>query len=437
MTAPAIRVEKLSKQYQLGGPQGVYQYRTLREAVTDAALAPVRRLKGLDRARAAAPAVWALKDVDFEIQPGEVVGIIGRNGAGKSTLLKVLSRITEPTSGRAVIHGRIASLLEVGTGFHPELSGRENVYLNGAILGMSRREIEGKFDDIVQFAEVEQFVDTAVKRYSSGMYLRLAFAVAAHLEPEILVVDEVLAVGDASFQDKCMGKMGEVAHQGRTVLFVSHNMSSITALCGRALWMHQGQVAGDGEPLKIVHRYLESVFSQTKAAEGFTSLEERKDRKGDGRMRLTHVRLLDARGNPVPYFESGQEVQFAIGYRSKKESILDSVTIGFTLLNERQQFISYCQNDVAQGAFRGIEPSGEFRCRIPKLPLMPGRYTLSIACKSGVVAADGVYNACEFEVVEGEFFPTRLLPTPGYGDVLFEQDWTVQSGALIPQEALA
>ncbi|HEY8504719.1 MAG TPA: ABC transporter ATP-binding protein, partial [Gemmataceae bacterium] len=230
---PAIRVENLSKQYRLGETLGS-PYQTLRDALAEAAKAPLRRLFRRDRPGVGGGArghFWALKDVSFEVKPGEVVGVIGRNGAGKSTLLKVLSRITEPTAGRAEIRGRVGSLLEVGTGFHPELTGRENIYLNGSILGMNRREIARKFDEIVAFSEIEKFLDTPVKRYSSGMYVRLAFAVAAHLEPEILIVDEVLAVGDAAFQKKCLGKMQDVTKDGRTVVFVSHNLGALQHIC--------------------------------------------------------------------------------------------------------------------------------------------------------------------------------------------------------------
>jgi len=262
MTEIALRVENLSKEYRIGGRQE--QYRTLRDTLTDAFTSPFRRAGRLLRGQSGGAAgltqrFWALKDVSFEVRRGEVVGIIGRNGAGKSTLLKTLSRITEPSSGRAEIYGRVGSLLEVGTGFHPELTGRDNIYLNGAILGMGRAEIERKFDEIVDFAEVEQFIDTPVKHYSSGMYLRLAFAVAAHLEPEILIVDEVLAVGDAAFQKKCLGKMGEVASQGRTVLFVSHNMTAIQSLCDRVVWLHQGQIVADGPTGQVISKYLQTA----------------------------------------------------------------------------------------------------------------------------------------------------------------------------------
>jgi lipopolysaccharide transport system ATP-binding protein len=253
----AIRCEGIDKQYRIGQRES---YRALRDTVTDAVTAPFRRVRAAWQGGAGRPSngtstIWALKDVSFEVRVGEVVGIIGRNGAGKSTLLKILSRITKPTRGWAEIQGRVGSLLEVGTGFHPELTGRENVYLNGAILGMKKAEIARKFDEIVAFAEVEQFIDTPVKRYSSGMYMRLAFAVAAHLDTEILLVDEVLAVGDAQFQKRCLGKMGDVATRGRTVLFVSHNMGSITRLCGNAIWIDRGVVRLQGKSSEVVSAY--------------------------------------------------------------------------------------------------------------------------------------------------------------------------------------
>ena len=260
----AIRVENLSKSYRIGH-QSKAGYRTLRESIMDSCAAPFRRFgRAVNRsphpasvaARPSPDEFWALKDVSFEVQPGEVVGIIGRNGAGKSTLLKILSRIVEPTTGRAEVRGRLGSLLEVGTGFHPELTGRENIYLNGSILGMTRKEIDREFDAIVAFSEIERFLDTAVKRYSSGMYVRLAFAVAAHLNPEILIVDEVLAVGDAQFQNKCVGKMRDVAATGRTVLLVTHNMTAIQNLCSRAVWLNQGLVAGDAPVNAVVSDYL-------------------------------------------------------------------------------------------------------------------------------------------------------------------------------------
>jgi len=256
MSKPAIRVEGLSKRYLIGKRE---RYRTIRDTITDGLCSVARGVRGKGRRDGAdeeASEFWALRDVSFEVQPGEVVGVIGRNGAGKSTLLKILSRVTEPTLGFAEIHGRVGSLLEVGTGFHPELTGRENIYLNGAILGMKRAEISAKFDEILAFAEVERFIDTPVKHYSSGMHLRLAFSVAAHLEPEILLVDEVLAVGDAEFQNKCLGKMGNVAREGRTILFVSHNLTAVRSLCSSALLLSDGRIGLSGDVNHVADHYL-------------------------------------------------------------------------------------------------------------------------------------------------------------------------------------
>jgi lipopolysaccharide transport system ATP-binding protein len=258
---PIIKVEHLSKQYHIGAraTQGrAVRYVTLRESLVEALRAPFRRLWGDERP--SAETIWALNDVSFTVMPGEVIGIIGRSGSGKSTLLKVLSRVTEPTSGRVELYGRVTSLLEVGTGFHPDLTGRENIYLNGAILGMRRREIEQKFDEIVAFAEVERFLDTPVKHYSSGMYLRLAFAVGAHLNPDILIVDEVLAVGDASFQLKCLGKLDEVTRDGRTVVLVSHDMSTIAQTCHSAVLLQEGRVDRIGLAKEVVDYYLYNVL---------------------------------------------------------------------------------------------------------------------------------------------------------------------------------
>ena len=304
MSNIAIAVEHVSKRYRLGGRP---KYRTLRDSVSDAFTAPFWRRKPKDEAE---ETFWALDDVSFSIEHGEVLGIIGRNGAGKSTLLKVLSRITEPTKGEVRVHGRVASLLEVGTGFHPELSGRDNIFLNGAILGMKKAEIRRKFDEIVSFAEVEKFIDTPVKHYSSGMYVRLAFAVAAHLEPEILVIDEVLAVGDAQFQKKCLGKIGDVARHGRTVLFVSHNMAPIKQLCSRALVMRKGELVCDSDADSGIEFYIQSAGTVD-----INTILDRKEREGNGRIRFTGVDLADEFGEKDTVLRSGEDCQMILHYQ--------------------------------------------------------------------------------------------------------------------------
>jgi lipopolysaccharide transport system ATP-binding protein len=339
MSDIAITVSGLGKRYRIGAQQ--MMYRTLREKLNDAAMAPFRSARravsGKGKAESGkpqtangngngngngaalsasrlSPSIWALKDVSFEIKRGEVVGIIGRNGAGKSTLLKILSRITEPTEGYADINGRIASLLEVGTGFHPELTGRENIFLNGSILGMKRAEIIKKFDEIVAFSEIDKFIDTAVKYYSSGMYVRLAFAVAAHLDPEILLVDEVLAVGDVGFQEKCLGKIGDVAKQGRTVLFVSHNLGAIQRLCGDAILIDRGQIEARGKPVEIAHHYLGLM----------------KEAPINDKTRLwMDVRILDVNGNPTMVWKFGQPLVLEVLVSSPAVLRHPSVDIGF------------------------------------------------------------------------------------------------------------
>jgi len=305
----SIAIEDLGKRYIIGHQSAKGD--GLRHAIENAVRAPIRFLKSVRRRnRETMEEFWALRDVNLEIKEGEVVGIIGRNGAGKSTLLKILSRITEPTKGRIRMRGRVSSLLEVGTGFHPELTGRENIFLNGAILGMGRAEIIRKFDEIVAFSGVEKFLDTPVKRYSSGMYVRLAFAVAAHLEPEILIVDEVLAVGDSEFQKKCLDKMDDVGHGGRTILFVSHNMQAITRLCGRAILLEQGQVRMDGAPLRVTHAYLKSS-ANLMAVREWTDLTQA---PGDDVIRLCAVRAIAESGEPTETFDIRHPVGIELEY---------------------------------------------------------------------------------------------------------------------------
>lgn len=372
----AVRAEGLGKRYFIGKERAAYN--TLRDHLADVLAAPFRRAVKLIRGHATGAAgldteLWALKDVSFEVRKGEVVGIIGSNGAGKSTLLKVLSRITEPTKGFAEIVGRLGSLLEVGTGFHQELTGRENIYLNGAILGMRKSEIEAKFDEIISFSEIERFLDTPVKHYSSGMYVRLAFAVAAHLEPEILVIDEVLSVGDASFQRKCLGKIGEVASSGRTVLFVSHNMGAVRRLCERVIWLEHGQIRKTGLPGAIIAEYLasDSELSGSRVwDQGFAN-------PGVQDFRLHSICVRTANGACVGEIEAQEP--FVVEIRYEVLHPLPVSRVGF-LLSTADGVILFDSYDTDVEGFALPRAPGAYvsRCEIPGHLLGPGRYLLSV-----------------------------------------------------------
>ena len=377
MSSPVIRVEGLSKRYRIGAIQG---YKTFREAIVDAATAPFRHLRRIltststmSHQPSANNYIWALKDVSFEVKKGEVVGIIGRNGAGKTTLLKILSRITEPTKGRVELRGRVGSLLEVGTGFHPELTGRENIYLNGAILGMKRAEIKKKFDKIVAFAEIEKFIDTPVKRYSSGMYVRLAFAVAAHLEPEILLVDEVLAVGDASFQKKCLGKMGDVAKEGRTVLFVSHNMGAINRLCKRTIWLNEGRIVIDGVTEEVVSKYLTSTASM----EGQYVWEEGISNVGVDEIKIFSVKVFNNDSRVSSTIDVRKPFIIEIHYRIYKP--LQYCRVGF-LLTTADGIPVFEAYDSDNEQYAGPREIGDYliKCEIPPYLLNAGRYIVTL-----------------------------------------------------------
>jgi len=413
---PIIRVQDLSKLYFLGGPTAAYS--TLRESLMNVA----RRPLGFLRRPAEPQTLWALKDVSFEVEPGDVVGIIGRNGAGKSTLLKILSRITEPTSGRVELYGRVASLLEVGTGFHPELTGRENIFLNGSILGMTRKEIEAKFDEIAAFAELEKFLDTPVKRYSSGMYVRLAFAVAAHLEPEVLIVDEILAVGDASFQKKCLGRMRDVASTGRTVLFVSHNMAAVSSLCSKAMVLWEGKVEYPlGNVEDAVQSYLTQVHQITK-----TKLADRNDRTGDGRMRMKHFGSFDDDGNELEYLATGQDVEFRIYYSTVAPNV-KNIVVGIGITSNTGAFVSLLSSELVGHPVESIGEEGFFSCKVTKLPLAPGSYTVSLIIRSSETIIDWIQQAATIVVEPGDFFGTGRLPPSSHGGVLLEQEWSAVS----------
>jgi lipopolysaccharide transport system ATP-binding protein len=360
---------------------------------------------------------WALKDISLEIKKGEVIGLIGGNGAGKSTLLKILSRITEPTSGFADIHGRIASLLEVGTGFHGELSGRENIYLNGAILGMKRAEIARQFDSIVEFAEIGPFVDTAVKHYSSGMYVRLAFAVAAHLQPEILLVDEVLAVGDIAFQRKCLGKMDQVAKDGRTIIFVSHNMAAVEGLCASAYMLAEGRVVMRGTTTDVISRYLSSS-----AALSSVPLEHRTDRGGDQKLTFTDIQLLTDNGTPTAVVQSGKDVEFSVGYRADGIDIRN-VEMSIDIFAQGGQCMIILNNEMRGIGFASAPARGRFRCRVERFPLAPGQYLITLFCRVNGTISDWVQQAALLTVEGGDFFGSGRLPAPTHGGVLVPQEW--------------
>ena len=412
---PAIRVAGLSKRYQLGLRDGIDG--SFREMLVNLAKAPARRLRHLG-GRGEAESFWALNDVSFEVQPGEVTGVIGRNGAGKSTLLKVLSRITEPTAGRVELRGRVASLLEVGTGFHPDLTGRENVYLNGAILGMGRAEIRRKFDAIVDFAEVAKFVDTPVKHYSSGMYLRLAFAVAAHLDGEILLVDEVLAVGDVAFQRKCLGKMQDVSRGGRSVVFVTHNMMAASALCHSGVLIDGGRVREIGPMQDVIKSYL----SEVAPSEGH-SWEVRDVKRTHDYGGLVTFTRVETCPQDRDGFRYGEELRFRLHATSRAR--LTPVFVGAGLDDIFGQRLATFESNDVNFSF-DVEPGGSyaFDLRIPQPYLNPGRYFLSISLFSGQQYFDLVMHAAEFEISPihaetGEYFE----PIPGSGALRPPYHW--------------
>lgn len=403
MSNPVIQVANLGKAYRLG--QQDVQHTMLRDALFDIVKAPVRRWKEMREPSNAEDQFWALRNVSFNVNQGEVIGIVGRNGAGKSTLLKILSRITEPTEGSVTLRGRVASLLEVGTGFHPELTGRENVYLNGAIMGMTRLEIRRKFDEIVAFAEIEKFLDTQVKRYSSGMYVRLAFAVAAHLDPEILIVDEVLAVGDAEFQKKCLGKMDEVTKGGRTILFVSHNMAAVRMLCSTCVLLDKGRTLGIGPSHEIIDRYMSGEESRDRSDVRFS-------RPGRAPIWITQASILNdgVRSSSVPL---GSDLSLLINFDAEPATLYPRV--GFV--------ISASDGTRVLGANNRYQPStkldsrverGSILCNLGRVPLTPGTYSISLWLGDQSADCHVEPDAVAFKVVERDIWGLgRLPPTDG------------------------
>jgi lipopolysaccharide transport system ATP-binding protein len=422
---PMIKVRGVSKRYSLGERRG---HDSLREIIIAKVKAPLRLLNSgnhdcRDDKRAH---VWALRDVTFEVMPGDVLGIIGRNGGGKSTLLKILSLITHPTEGEVELYGRVGSLLEVGTGFHPELTGRENIFLNGAILGMKRAEIAKKFDEIVDFAGVEKFLDTPVKRYSSGMYVRLAFAVAAHLEPEILLVDEVLAVGDIEFQNKCLGKMGEIARGGRTVLFVSHNMLAIEALCKSAIFLDAGEVRTTGRPRDVVSVYTKLI---TDAGAMFADLRDHSGRHREATPVMTEVSVFSTDAEPS-VIRMGDNVAIVVKFRSPTAI---RPCCSFTVKTDRGVRIFHVSDRYSnQLSTATATECGTVTCSLSGLPLLPGRYLLDLWLKDfspTMPFFDMVADACWFEVSPADLLGSGKLPPPAEGPVFFSGQWSLRPAA--------
>ncbi|MEO8086131.1 MAG: ABC transporter ATP-binding protein [Bacteroidota bacterium] len=411
-----IKSENLGKMYQLRHTSG-HRYKTFREEIA-------ARMKSVFSGGGSSSTedFWALKNVSFEIKKGDRIGIIGRNGAGKSTLLKILSRITEPSEGRVSIKGRVASLLEVGTGFHPELTGKENIYLNGSILGMTRDEIRSRFDEIVAFAEVEKFLDTPIKRYSSGMYVRLAFAVAAHLEPEILIVDEVLAVGDSQFQKKCLGKMEEVSkNDGRTVLFVSHNMATIQYLCNTCMYLKQGQFVASGNTQEVISRYL-----QESVETGSADLTSNRHREGNQKIRFTGVTFRSPGGEEKRSLQCGQDVVMDLHFSVNGPHQLNALHFSVGIDDQLGQRITYFSNEITHQLFSMVD-AGNFivSIDIKKLPLKQGSYSYTLFSSVGGEISDWVKNAGSFFVEAGDFFQTGKLPDSDQGAFYIQHSFSL------------
>lgn len=420
-----IEIKNLSKKYNIAHRQGGYV--ALRDVLTNIAKHPFSFLAHKAKkviGKETKEEFWALKDINFSVEQGEAIGIIGPNGAGKSTLLKILTGITPPTTGEAILRGKVASLLEVGTGFHPELTGRENIFLNGAILGMGRKEIAQKFDDIVKFSGVEKFLDTPVKRYSSGMYVRLAFSVAAHLEPDILLVDEVLAVGDAEFQKKCLGKMDEVSRTaGRTILFVSHNMSAIQSLCSRTILLQNGKIKMMGETNEVVAAYLKN----NPLTEDGANIKFRTDRRGRGEIKLTAFFVEDATGKKVSSLISGQRYTFCFQYQAQnKTKKINDLSLAMAISLENGTPLIFTASKLTNQDFKNAPPSGVIKCRIKqKLPLTEGMYQVAADLFCDGQREDFLKNLGVFEVQAGDFYSSgvNIKHSPMY----LEQDWQLEN----------
>lgn len=420
-----IRVENLSKSYLINH-QEQKSYSTLRDTLSNSILGLKKRFRHQKQnpSNAKKEEFWALKDVSFEINQGDRVGIIGRNGAGKSTLLKILSRITEPTSGSISIKGRVASLLEVGTGFHPELTGRENIFLNGAILGMSKAEIKRKFDEIVGFAEVEKFLDTPVKRYSSGMYVRLAFAVAAHLEPEILIVDEVLAVGDAQFQKKCLGKMQDVASEGRTVIFVSHQMAAVSNLCSSCIVLKAGELVSCAHTEQAIQDYLK--LGNLNSQHNRNNLQN--FRPSWAESYIKSARILNLNGQEQSKFKLGSDIIFEMVFESNAKKIIKSPVMGIVINHSTFGAITGVNTRMTglKTKEEGYE-SATMQCTLKRVPFVQGTYMVDIWLGSGCSDIDTLTGYLSFSIEESDIYNTGYAPFTHLGVMFLEPTWRIKS----------
>ena len=424
MNETVINTTNISKRYVIGNKNS--KPNTLAGEIINFLNTPIRnfkKLRSLTNNKNNTTTIWALKNINVQIKEKEIIGIIGSNGSGKSTLLKILSKITTPTSGEAFIKGKVGSLLEVGTGFHDELTGRENIYLNGTILGMNKKQINNNIDNIINFSGVKEFIDTPVKRYSSGMRVRLAFSVAAYLEPEILIIDEVLAVGDASFQKKCLGKMDDVAKSGRTVLFVSHNMEAIMSLCTRVIWIDKGEIIRDGNPTSVVNEYLEttSTLSSTNV-----NLEKISKRGGDGSIRFTNLKIMNSKMVEKSQFNVGEKLNLLLSLKSIEKGLINSnLAIKVIIKNQNNSNVLNFNNESAGKQISLLEGTNNILFTIPKLPLGQGIYSISLEAWANGGKSDTVGNICVFETIPGDFnglgIP-NLDHTLFYANSIWEQE---------------
>jgi homopolymeric O-antigen transport system ATP-binding protein len=403
----AIEVRGLGKRFDIGAE--IQPYHLLTETIT-------RRMKSFGK-RPPTREFWALRDINFEVERGESIGIVGHNGAGKSTLLKILSRVTPPTEGEAVLRGRVGALLEVGTGFHPELTGRENVFLNGAILNLRRREIISKFDEIVEFADIGPFLDTPVKRYSSGMKMRLAFSVAAHLEPEIMIIDEVLSVGDIAFQEKCLGRMESAASEGRTIVFISHNIAAIRNLCDRAIMLSGGRIQTEGSVSDVVDSYVGDLLSESKR-----TLAERENRVGNGRLRYTDLRL-EKGGEVIDSPVTGEDFDVVVRFETEDGRPLENVNFGVSITahgDEKPMLNLY--SETTGDRFDHVPPRGEIRCHVERCPLPGGQYFIDCWCDIRQQMLDALHRASDLTIAGGDFYESGHEQM-GHRTVLVDHSW--------------